>query len=194
MRPICAAVDCAWTPDGRGDRERERWMAFSVVFCLLSMRALPSASGETTPVSARLVCHIETFFNQTLCKLYMTPRLQTPSPNVWQEDFSSDRACLYVVDSQSIKKKKVKQSETSLRSVLRLTHPTALHTETNDGQRQVKSTFTCKLSAIWRMYIMLRSSNIHSFSSMFANLSTGILQAEIHKTTSCFLEFVNSNR
>lgn len=41
--------------------------------------------------------------------------------------------------------------------------------------RDKSQTFTCKLSAIWRMYIILRSSNIHSFSSMFANLSTGIL-------------------
>lgn len=58
----------------RGDTERERWMACSVVFCLPSVRDLPSVKGETTPVSARFVCHIERFFNQPLCKLYNTLR------------------------------------------------------------------------------------------------------------------------
>lgn len=51
----------------------------------------------------------------------------------------------------------------------------------NKLQSPDMTTFTCKLSAIWRMYIIFRSSNIHSFSSMFVNLSTGMLQADIHQ-------------
>lgn len=34
------------------------------------------------------------------------------------------------------------------------------------------------------MYIMLRSSSIHSFSSMFANLSIATLEIDIHKSKS----------
>lgn len=44
----------------RGDTERERWMACSVVFCLLSVRDLPSVKGgerDHTSVSPIRLSH-----------------------------------------------------------------------------------------------------------------------------------------
>lgn len=69
-----------WTvcePQLGGETLRERWMACSVVFCLLSVRALPSVKRRAAPASVQLVCHIERFLKQPLCKLCNSCRLQT---------------------------------------------------------------------------------------------------------------------
>lgn len=65
---------------GRGDTERR--IAYSVVFWLLSVGALPSVKGETTLLSARLVCHTENSSTNPSAS-FRTPKaqLQTQSAN-----------------------------------------------------------------------------------------------------------------
>lgn len=110
---------------------------------------LPSVKEETKLASVWLVCHTHTFFKKLLCVYQSKPQ---------QHVVSVDKEIHW------------KASESY--NVTMQAHPSLLSNKT--GQ---KWEFTCKLRAIWRMYIMLRSSSIQSFSSMSAYLSFGILCA-----------------
>lgn len=93
-----------------GDGERERRMACGVVFCLLSVRAVPSVKKKRED-HTRVVCHVEKIPQQTPSVNFRTSRGTAA-------DWHSDALCSGLADTSerraciNQRKGKVEQCET----------------------------------------------------------------------------------